>query len=311
MYAASYVLGRIFGQSGDVIVRTPHGVSLQVGLADAYWISFFLKGLGYEPELQRFFEQLQPSPTLFVDCGANNGWWSLAAEKHFRWTPIAIEPAPERVERLRRNRELNGCEFEIVQAAVWSNSSRALNFSTDAIDHAGGHVNQVAGNLQNWRLRDHGVVCTVTVDDIVERFIGSHGGWEGWRILVKLDVEGAESEAMNGCARTLEHPNVFLVYEDHGGDPNCLPTHRVMELGLSAFLLTESGVNEAPVSVEMLRTSKNDVHRGYNLVAVRDMGVLRSATMPPEKLNALQGDEHQKEPDNRLTQVEMQHPDDG
>jgi FkbM family methyltransferase len=78
--------------------------------------------------------------TLFIDCGANIGWWSLLAEKRFDWHCIAVEAAPDVARKLERTGNPAALFFEIVNKAIWNREREGLQFLTRTDIHAGGHL---------------------------------------------------------------------------------------------------------------------------------------------------------------------------
>ena len=87
-------------------------------------------------------------------------------------------------------------------------------------------------------------------------------------MIVKLDVEGAEAQAVRG-ARDALHAGAILLYEDHGSDRECKATEAVLDMGLRVFALDPHKLSRLH-TVADVRTRKSNAHSGYNFVAVRD-----------------------------------------
>lgn len=153
-------------------------------------------------ELVRFLAEAD-RPGCFFDVGANNGLFSVAyCLVHPANRSVAFEPSRPLVERIRQMAELNGVadRVEIVAKAV----AEAPGERQLMLASLGGYVQVAAfeGTVQNeWQTLP---VETTTLD------------LESARIqpptVVKIDVEGFESEVIRGGARVIasDRPTIFL-----------------------------------------------------------------------------------------------------
>jgi hypothetical protein len=106
-------------------------------------------------------------------------------------------------------------------------------------------------------------VETISIDDVAERLLPSRQ----YPALLKIDVEGAEIEAIKG-ARTLIQEGALFIFEDHGKEP----THPV-----SRFVLAQDGIDiwrvgfdQTPfliTTIEQVAAIKQDARMGYNFFA--------------------------------------------
>jgi FkbM family methyltransferase len=232
LQTACWLLGRVFGRKNHVTFRVFDGHRLRIPLSDGYWMAPLLRERDYEPRVRHVLSMALDDPEVaFVDCGANIGWWSLYASTRITDPRriIAIEASSERFSRLRENASLNGEPFSCVHAAVWSRSGAELEIETHPEHHAGGSVMQ--GSRHRWQGQyvKEGVL-SVTLDDLARRFLGS----ESDRLVVKLDIEGAELEALRG-ARQMLSEDVLLVFEDHVEGGVFVVTSRLLEQGFRVF----------------------------------------------------------------------------
>ncbi|MGA4577385.1 FkbM family methyltransferase [Limisphaera sp. VF-2] len=141
------------------------------------------------------FDLLGLSDT-FVDVGANVGYYTVLAAK--RVGPmghvIAVEAFPDTANSLKTNLALNCLNnVRIVQAAAWSESGRRRTFHFQP-----GHWGQVtlcANETSESSVQSPATVPTERLDDICAAV-------PHIRVL-KLDIEGAEYEALKGAAATL------------------------------------------------------------------------------------------------------------
>jgi FkbM family methyltransferase len=145
---------------------------------------------------------------VFVDCGANYGFWSvLASDKEAGARKVvAIEPSPTILKHLTANWDLNDQRFQLVTAAVDSETGNQVEFS--GRDHAGAHIGSPLPGE-----RRIATVRTITVDDALLNALGGIPR----RALLKLDVEGAEIAALTGAREVLAQ-DCLIAYEDHGRD---------------------------------------------------------------------------------------------
>lgn len=255
------LLGYCFGNRAKATLSINGQFYVEVPVSDTYWIAAGFEGC-YEPELLKFLDGLPAKSTLFIDCGANIGWWSLLAEKRWGWTCIAIEASCELARTAEANRAANAAAFIILRNAVWKSDGDAARFKTGFAAHAGGHLASVPGFVADWRVNVSEDVTTVSIDSIIERF-DYLGSFE--RTILKLDVEGAEVEAMEGAQKAL-HEGAYALYEDHGRDLECAPTAAALRYGLAVY-----SIDDALTRIRTVRDAlaqKEDRSKGYNFVAV-------------------------------------------
>jgi FkbM family methyltransferase len=160
------------------------------------WIGFF------EYQKQKgMLREVRPNG-VFWDIGANVGFYSLLASKLVASGKVyAFEPAPRNLSYLRKHLAINRvANVEILELAV----SDRNGISSFEIEESG-FMGHLSGGGQI-------TVPTATLDSLVE---------EG-KVLppdyVKMDIEGAELQALRGAARTFQrfHPVLFLA--THGQD---------------------------------------------------------------------------------------------
>jgi len=124
---------------------------------------------------------------LFVDVGANVGTYCVIASGACGARSLAIEPNPASLAALERNIALNGLEarVRIAPMAAGARAGRvAVTTSLDSLNHVAGADETVA-----------------TLDVPVDRL--DHLVGDDVPILVKIDVEGFESEVLAGAERLL------------------------------------------------------------------------------------------------------------
>ena len=156
-----------------------------------YWLG------SYEMNKRLAFEREIPNGAVLYDIGANVGYFSLLAAKLVgpEGRVYAFEPLPRNIEFLRKHIKINKFEnIEVVDAAVSDHSGEA-HFDLGA-SSAMGHLAD-SGGIQ---------VRMVALDEMLE------AGELRPPNYMKVDVEGAEYEALKGARKVLEqfHPVLFL-----------------------------------------------------------------------------------------------------
>jgi FkbM family methyltransferase len=137
----------------------------------------------------------------FLDIGGYIGWYSILAARAVgtEGQVIVLEPDPANMRQLKFNLWLNQVDrVRVLPWAAWSRSGEVpWTFAAEPVWH---HIRE--GGTQT-------VPC-ISIDELCERLNLPRLDW------IKLDIEGAETEALRGARLTLLHhsPNLFI--EIHG-----------------------------------------------------------------------------------------------
>lgn len=268
---AAWVLASWFAKvapnNSDVLVEVEGGSRLWINLADPYWSRMLIPKYTYEPELLQIFQQLAHFRPTLIDGGANIGYWSIVAtSKPFNFpNAIAVEASRSMFARLKRNICANSLPIELLLAAISAEDGQLVVLER-GLNHSGTHI---APDQSNRRMREE--VTTVTID----RLFADRPALSAEPAIIKLDVEGAEVDAMRGARRTLEHDSVVLIYEDHGVDRDCAATSWLLTNTNRVILLLQDERMIRIRNVEQLAAEKRDVSRGYNLIAIPAGGELQ------------------------------------
>lgn len=154
----------------------------------------------YESDLQSLLVRTLKPGDVVWDIGANVGFFTLLAALRVGvgGRVIAIEPQPRNLELLRRHLALNAItNATIVESAV-SDSPGTAAFDTGGSPSMG-HLTTGEGTA----------VTVDTIDGLVA------AGLPAPRV-IKMDIEGAESRALSGAARTLARHRPLLLLSTHG-----------------------------------------------------------------------------------------------
>jgi FkbM family methyltransferase len=159
----------------------------------------------YERPLQSFIAEHLAEGDVFYDIGANIGFFSLIAARRVgpAGRVYAFEPVPENAAAISRSARLNGFDaVDVFNVAVGSNNGRTELLLAR---HIGGATLASVGPPPD--LRGTIEVEIVTIDTLIAQ--------RGLRAptLVKVDVEGAELEALTGMAETIRTHRPTVLYE--------------------------------------------------------------------------------------------------
>jgi FkbM family methyltransferase len=197
----------------DMLFYAISGTALNPRLALGGIFFFKIKGLGVavvrggtddlynllpdrEGDVDAFIRSRLREGAVFVDVGANVGYYTLVASKLVGTAGhvYAIEPVPSTAAFLRVNVKLNGCNNVVVrEVAAWSARGR-LVLKIPA---------SMYGCASAVREGSSVIVKTSTLDDILRD--------EGSIYLIKIDVEGAELEVLRGSQSVLRRTRYVVL----------------------------------------------------------------------------------------------------
>jgi len=224
---------KIWTKTKEVV--TPLGFKLTSGIHPAYQLMRVGK---FEVEETTIIAKLLPKIDLFVDIGANLGYYTCLALQAGK-SVIAFEPQQQNLQCLFKNLTANGWEdrAEIFPLAL-SDSTGLLT-----LYGASGPSASLIKNWADYSSRFKKIVPVSTLDNIlVGRLSSKH-------LFIKIDVEGAEFHVLKGAVKTLQRKPrpIWLLEicleEFHPGGKN--PNYKnIFELfwenGYLAFTATEN-----------------------------------------------------------------------
>lgn len=226
---------------------------------DKYWSRMLKRGSRYEVEVEDLLEALKSVDYVFVDCGANYGYWSVrVTSKRFGSHPaVAIELDPVTFERLQSNASYNEGRFECLNRAVFDRDGEILEIY--------GHKHEArtvdSGNQTGV---SHGKVSSSTLDTIMS----DAGKQDCQSVILKLDVEGVEIKALQGANALLKN-DVLVIYEDHGSDQEHTISKFLAEShGMRLFAHDNNRFFELTDLAE-LNSLKTNRRKGYDFFATR------------------------------------------
>lgn len=218
----------------EVEIDLAEGVIFKGHLRERVTQEIFLKK-GYELELSKFIVSYLNPGDHFIDVGAHYGYHSLIAATLVEedGKVLSVEPVPDNYMILKNN--VNSFrQVDVVNAAAW-HSDAQLEINVFGSELA------AFSTLASVRLHESEIhsrssiqVKAVPLDGIVESK-GLHPK------LIKIDVEGAEWQVLQGLSHTIERYRPALTVEvgDLGSDPEQITSaqllERIIKLGYKLF----------------------------------------------------------------------------
>jgi FkbM family methyltransferase len=160
--------------------------------------------------------------SVFVDAGANFGWYSLVADHAKARRILAYEPNPEIFKLLQDTMMVNGIQAELRQAAVGDREERlSLQVNIDLMGSTTLLANSAEMAKGQWAaVSPYPRVSVVRLDEELNKLFKQEPHLRAATLVLKVDVEGFEPRAILGAAETLkEHENCTAFVEYHA-DPS-------------------------------------------------------------------------------------------
>lgn len=191
----------------------------------------------FEPEETALVNQIFGSVDLFLNVGANSGYYCCFAQRKGIKT-IAVEPVPSNVTYIAQNMAANGWGDNITVLPV------AAGETTGFIDIYG--IGTGASVVKGWANNPVNLKQTVPVvrlDTLV------HPAPEGQTMFVLMDVEGFEYHALKGAAGLINARNKPIWFIEVIGDGGPIEAGKVrftdtfkmmMDAGYAVYVATDN-----------------------------------------------------------------------
>jgi FkbM family methyltransferase len=193
------------------VARTKFGARISCDLGDLIPSMIFHFGI-WEPDVSHYVSQRLSEGDVFVDVGANLGYYSLMASRIVGKTGavVAIEASPRIFARLQANLDANrSANVRAVNVAVSAEAGSVTVYSGPAQNSGATSI------LKKWRNGEsEAVVAALPLDQILTEI-------ERKKIaLIKIDVEGAEMPIMSQLLSSIEcYPRgTAIIVECNAGD---------------------------------------------------------------------------------------------
>jgi FkbM family methyltransferase len=117
---------------------------------------------------------------------------------------VAVEADPFLVSLLQESAALSGYQITIVAAAAYSRVGLA-EFTIAERGRASNYLTDVGGRSQAGGERGRIIIPTITLDSLLDRFQAPS--------FIKIDVEGAEADVLEGCKRVISKSRPYIYFE--------------------------------------------------------------------------------------------------
>ena len=173
-------------------------------LKDPYYNRLIYPKFEYEPEIEFILRKFKKINYLFVDVGANLGYWSLiASSKQFnKKKSIAIEPLKSNYNFLKKNQSDNKRRFQILNIGIGEKNKYSKIFYSGSFSNAGASINKDNGS----NLINSEIIKIDTIDNILSNKRDK-------KIIIKLDIEGNEVNAIKGALETINKSKPLIIIE--------------------------------------------------------------------------------------------------
>ncbi|MEF3112476.1 FkbM family methyltransferase [Streptomyces chrestomyceticus] len=199
--------------------RTRFGATFVTDTQDLIQRYIYLFGV-WEPHLTRWLERRLRPGDVFVDVGANIGYYSLLASRLVgeKGTVVALEASPDFHRVLRKQVAINGCgNVRAVNAAI-SDREEMLTFILASSHNMGANsIVPYAGEAEStFEVAAQPLSDVLSADELARARV------------IKIDVEGAEGSVVRGLVPLLDQlrSDAELAIE--------VTPQRMLELGESA-----------------------------------------------------------------------------
>lgn len=157
----------------------------------------------WEPTVQLALKDLCRPGDVVFDVGANFGGLTTAMSRAVgpKGVVCAFEASPRIVGILQRNIVHSGCNnVQVLHAAVFHHSHQKMPI------FAGGHLNDSLYRSNSPQNQPFALVSSLALDDFVN-YTGLAPN------VIKMDIEGAEFDALRGAAETIKTHKPFIILE--------------------------------------------------------------------------------------------------
>jgi len=255
-----------FPEDSWVLATTERKFKIYVDLHDRYVSRSCLAG-DYEPAETNFLLRTIKPGNTFLDIGANIGWFTLNAANIIgaKGKVFAFEPRKDTYDALSGSiNENNWNEFVNVFNCAVGRDDDVLEIAwSGGTDNPGGTC-LITNDVISYELSNH--QKQVTSVKRLDNIIGEESV-----DMIKIDIEGAEFLALEGCINILKKNYPIILSEI---SPDLL--QKVSGVSASEYIkfLTDLGYKCYKLKIngigEQLKTSTNELDTVHNVVFIRE-----------------------------------------
>ncbi len=179
---------------------------------------------------------------VFFDVGANIGFYSLTMEEHFSEVH-AFDPNPEAIRRLNENLVLNRLHVKVNGFGLYNAEKEMHLHMENAVDPT--------ACLQDVSGKNTISVPVMPLDKYIEETDIKE------KIVMKIDVEGAELEVLQGAVESLREKRFSLIqFESLSEQHLAAIINFVKDVGYDVCVLTDSNLSS-------VKTKVAEIHNYY------------------------------------------------
>ena len=226
-------------------------------LKDPYYNRLIYPKFKYEPEIEPLLQKLKNINFLFVDAGANCGYWSilLSSKKYKQKKVISLEPLKSNYNYLKKNMSDNNNRFKILNIGVGEKKKYSKIYYSNENSNVGASIYKISNKNNNSE-----IIKIDTIDNILSNK-------KTKKYVIKLDVEGNEINAMKGAKKTL-NKDCLIIYEDHGSDKLHLNSKYLLKKNFFIYYFDNQEIYKIK-KIDELNYVKKLKHKGYNFIATK------------------------------------------
>jgi len=189
-----------------------HGVKFQGNFGKSMFIKCLYVGKDYEPDLVQFLKKNLKSDDIFIDVGANIGYFSIIASTIIKNNPIyAIEPDPNNVNEMNNNIKINNIKNIKVLDIAASNKNTISDFYVCNVNSMWDQVEK----MNFWtKLKCLGYKKKKLKFRKLSKILDLD---TNKRKVIKIDIEGHETEVINDLTDLIKNKkenNLWIVETD-------------------------------------------------------------------------------------------------
>lgn len=204
---------------------------------------------------------------LFVDIGANVGSYTILASAQIGANSIAIEPIPSTYKNLTQNIYVNNIEAKVQSHNIALGSENGEISFTSSLDT----MNHVSNEKS-----DNDIIVTVsTLDNILKD--------KSVPALIKIDVEGFETEVLKGASLTLKDERLkAIIIELNGSGKQFGFEEKEIHENLLNLSFKPYTYNPFKRSLTLVETYGEE-----NTIYIRDLNFVKGRVKAAERIRVL------------------------
>ncbi len=181
-------------KSSSQVQKMLTGFRLQLDLQDRMQAVMFIKRC-HEPETEIVFKEMAKTSKVFLDVGANIGYFSFLVKQMSPQSKVySFEPLPQNILAYEKNRELNNFSSMFLQEVCVADKHGETEFLIPPSEESGW------GRMAHRELFSGEKIkrSVVTLDEFCEQHQLSAVDF------IKIDVEGYEFKVLQGATKIIE-----------------------------------------------------------------------------------------------------------